>query len=148
MPIKEVIKQFNFPKKDLINLVLDINSYENCLPWCKNSRILNIKESNLQKIIHADLEIGYKSISDVYSSEVVFDKKKSKIIVKSLSGPIDKLSNIWTFKKITKNTCEVHFFIEIELSNFILNKIFSKFFNIGFNKILSSFEQWAKKILD
>lgn len=148
MPIKEVIKQFNFPKKDLINLVLDINSYETFLPWCKNSRILNIKESNLQKIIHADLEIGYKSISDVYTSEVVFDKKKSKIIVKSLSGPIDKLSNIWTFKKITKNTCEVHFFIEIELSNFILNKIFSKFFNIGFNKILSSFEQRAKKILD
>ena len=84
MPIKEVIKQFNFPKKDLINLVLDINSYETFLPWCKNSRILNIKESNLQKIIHADLEIGYKSISDVYTSEVVFDKKKSKIIVKSL----------------------------------------------------------------
>ena len=59
-----------------------------------------------------------------------------------------KLSNIWTFKEITKKSCEVHFFIEIELNNFLLNKIFSKFFDIGFDKILSSFEKRAKKILD
>ena len=148
MPRKEVVKQFNFSKKDLINLVLDINSYKNFLPWCKSSKILNIKESSLQKIIQADLEIGYKKICDVYTSEVVFDKKNSKISVKSLSGPIDKLYNIWTFKEITKNTCEVHFFIEIELNNFFLNKIFSKFFDVGFDKILSSFEERAKKILD
>jgi coenzyme Q-binding protein COQ10 len=148
LPIKETVKHFNFSKKDLINLVLDINSYKFFLPWCKNSIILNIEESDLQKVIQADLEIGYKKISDVYTSEVVFDKKKSKITVKSLSGPINRLSNIWTFREISKNTCEVHFFIEIELNNFFLNKIFSKSFDIGFDKILLSFEQRAKKIID
>ena len=148
MPIKNVVKQFNFSKNSLINLVLDIDSYKLFLPWCKNSKILKIKENDLKKIIHADLEIGYKNISDIYTSQVVFDKKKSKIMVKSLSGPIDKLSNIWTFKEITKKSCEVNFFIEIELNNFLLNKIFSKFFDIGFDKILSSFEKRAKKILD
>ena len=147
MPIKKLVKQFNFSKKSLVNLVLDIDSYKLFLPWCKNSKILKIEENDLKKIIYADLEIGYKNINDVYTSEVIFDKKKSKIFVKSLSGPINKLSNIWTFKEITKNTCEVHFFIEIELNNFFLNTIFSKFFDIGFNKILSSFEKRAKKIL-
>ena len=147
MPIKKLVKQFNFSKNSLINLVLEIDNYKLFLPWCKNSKILKIKENDLKKIIYADLEIGYKNINDVYTSEVIFDKKKSKIFVKSLSGPINKLSNIWTFKEITKKSCEVNFFIEIELNNFLLNKIFSKFFDIGFDKILSSFEKRAKKIL-
>lgn len=145
MPIKKVIKKFNFPKNDLIELVLDINCYKDFLPWCKNSNILKIKEDNLKKIIHADLEIGYKLITDIYTSEVFFDKKKSKISVKSISGPIKKLSNVWSFKEISKTSCEVHFFIEIELNNLLLNAMFSKFFDIGFEKILSSFEDRAKK---
>ena len=73
-----------------------------------------------------------------------FDKKKSEIIVKSLSGPIKKLSNIWSFKDIDKFSCEVNFFIEIELNNLLLNSMFGKFFDIGFEKILSSFEDRAK----
>lgn len=144
MPIKKVVKKFNFPKNDLIKLVLDIDDYKEFLPWCKSSKILKIDEDGIQKIIHADLEIGYKLITDTYTSEVVFDKKKSEIIVKSLSGPIKKLSNIWSFKDINESSCEVNFFIDIELNNFLLNVMFSKFFDIGFEKILSSFEDRAK----
>ncbi len=144
MPIKKVVKKFNFPKNDLIKLVLDIDNYNEFLPWCKSSKILKIDEDSTKKIIHADLEIGYKLITDTYTSEVVFDKKKSEIIVKSLSGPIKKLSNIWSFKDINESSCEVNFFIEIELNNLLLNAMFSKFFDIGFEKILSSFEDRAK----
>jgi coenzyme Q-binding protein COQ10 len=144
LPIKKVVKKFNFPKNDLIELVLDIDSYNEFLPWCKSSKVLKIYEDSIKKIIHADLEIGYKLITDTYTSEVVFDKKKSEIIVKSLSGPIKKLSNIWSFKDINESSCEVNFFIEIELNNLLLNAMFGKFFDIGFEKILSSFEDRAK----
>ena len=144
MPIKKVVKKFNFPKNDLIELVLDIDNYNEFLPWCKSSKILKIDEDSVKKIIHADLEIGYKLIADTYTSEVFFDKKKSEIIVKSLSGPIKKLSNIWSFKDIDEFSCEVDFFIEIELNNLLLNAMFSKFFDVGFEKILSSFEDRAK----
>ena len=144
MPIKKVVKKFNFPKNDLIKLVLDIDNYNEFLPWCKSSKILKIDEDSVKKIIHADLEIGYKLIADTYTSEVFFDKKKSEIIVKSLSGPIKKLSNIWSFKDIDEFSCEVNFFIEIELNNLLLNAMFSKFFDVGFEKILSSFEDRAK----
>ena len=75
MPIKKVVKKFNFPKNDLIELVLDIDNYKEFLPWCKSSKILKIDEDSVKKIIHADLEIGYKLIADTYTSEVFFDKK-------------------------------------------------------------------------
>ena len=134
MPIKKVVKKFDFPKKELINLILDINNYKDFLPWCKNSIVTNDREENSKRIIFADLEIGYKQIADTYTSEVIFDIENSQIIVKPVSGPIKKLTNIWQFKEITKKSCEVNFYIEIELNNFILNTVFEKFFDAGDRK--------------
>ena len=147
MPIKKVVKKFDFPKKELINLILDINNYKDFLPWCKNSIVTNDREENAKRIIFADLEIGYKQIADTYTSEVIFDIENSQIIVKPVCGPIKKLTNIWKFKEITEKSCEVNFYIEIELNNFILNTVFEKFFDAGFEKILTSFENQAKKVL-
>ena len=147
MPIKKVVKKFDFPKKELINLILDINNYKDFLPWCKNSIVTDDREENTKRIIFADLEIGYKQIADTYTSEVIFDRENSQIIVKPVSGPIKKLTNIWKFKEITEKSCEVNFYIEIELNNFILNSVFEKFFDAGFEKILTSFENQAKKVL-
>jgi coenzyme Q-binding protein COQ10 len=147
LPIKKVVKKFDFPKKELINLILDINNYKDFLPWCKNSIVTYDREENSKRIIFADLEIGYKQIADTYTSEVIFDIENSQIIVKPVSGPIKKLTNIWEFKEITEKSCEVNFYIEIELNNFILNNVFEKFFDAGFEKILTSFENQAKKVL-
>ena len=147
MPIKKVVKKFDFPKKELINLILDINNYKDFLPWCKNSIVTNDREENSKRIIFADLEIGYKQIADTYTSEVIFDRENSQIIVKPVCGPIKKLTNIWKFKEITEKSCEVNFYIEIELNNFILNSVFEKFFDAGFEKIFTSFENQAKKVL-
>ena len=147
MPIKKVVKKFDFPKKELINLILDINNYKDFLPWCKNSIITDDREENTKRIIFADLEIGYKQIADTYTSEVIFDRENSQIIVKPVCGPIKKLTNIWKFKEITEKSCEVNFYIEIELNNFILNSVFEKFFDAGFEKIFTSFENQAKKVL-
>jgi coenzyme Q-binding protein COQ10 len=148
LPIKKVVKKFDFPKNELINLILDINNYKDFLPWCKNSIVTDDREENTKRIIFADLEIGYKQIADTYTSEVIFDRENSQIIVKPVSGPIKKLTNIWQFKEITKKSCEVNFYIEIELNNFILNTVFEKFFDAGFEKIFTSFENQAKKVLD
>ena len=147
MPIKKVVKKFDFPKKELINLILDINNYKDFLPWCNNSIVTDDREENTKRIIFADLEIGYKQIADTYTSEVIFDRENSQIIVKPVSGPIKKLTNIWKFKEITEKSCEVNFYIEIELNNFILNTVFEKFFDAGFEKIFTSFENQAKKVL-
>ena len=148
MPIKKVVKKFDFPKKELINLILDISNYKDFLPWCKNSIVTNDREENAKRIIFADLEIGYKQIADTYTSEVIFNRENSQIIVNPVSGPIKKLTNIWKFKEITEKSCEVNFYIEIELNNFILNTVFEKFFDAGFEKIFTSFENQAKKVLD
>jgi len=93
------------------------------------------------------LEIGFKSFNEIYTSKVFYDYKKSKIKVTCLKGNIKKLSNIWEFKAIDKKSCTLDFWIDIELKNPIINILFNKFFDYGFEKILESFQQRAKETI-
>ena len=147
MPVKKITKSFNYSKEDLIELVLRIEDYKFFLPWCINSKILTSNKNKEDLKITADLEIGFKSFREVYTSKVLYDNKSSKIEVTSISRNIKKLLNIWEFEIIDKKSCTVNFFIDIELKNPIINIIFSKFFNYGFEKILNSFEQRARETI-
>ena len=147
MPVKKITKKFNYSRKDLIELVLKIDDYKFFLPWCINSKILTIEKNKGDLKIIADLDIGFKSFREIYTSEVIYNYQNSKIAVTSISGNIKKLINIWEFEEIDKKSCNVVFFIDIELKNPIINILFSKFFNYGFEKILNSFEQRAKETI-
>jgi coenzyme Q-binding protein COQ10 len=147
LPVKKITKKFNYSRKDLIELVLKIDHYKFFLPWCINSKILTIEKNKEDLKIIADLDIGFKSFREIYTSEVIYNNQNSKITVTSISGNIKKLINIWEFEEIDKKSCNVVFFIDIELKNPIINILFSKFFNYGFEKILNSFEQRAKETI-
>jgi coenzyme Q-binding protein COQ10 len=147
LPVKKITKKFNYSRKDLIELVLKIDDYKLFLPWCINSKILTIDKNKGDLKIIADLDIGFKSFREIYTSEVIYNNQNSKIAVTSISGNIKKLINIWEFEEIDKKSCNVVFFIDIELKNPIINILFSKFFNYGFEKILNSFEQRAKETI-
>ena len=147
MSVKKITKKFNYSKKDLIELVLKIEDYKFFLPWCINSKILTINKKKKDLKIIADLDIGVKSFREIYTSEVIYNNQNSKIEVTSINGNIKKLLNIWEFEEIDKKSCKVIFFIDIELKNPIVNILFNKFFNYGFEKILNSFERRAKETI-
>ena len=144
MPKKNITKKFYYPLELVENLILDIDNYKEFLPWCTNSKIISKKKNKDSIEIIADLEIGYSFAKDVYTSNVKYDIIKKKIIVNAIDGPLKILENIWILNQISKNECEVEFFINLELKNVILNKMLDKMFDIGFEKILNSFEKRAK----
>ena len=144
MPKKNIIKKFTYPLDLIENLILDIDNYKEFLPWCTNSKIISKKKNKNSIEIIADLEIGYSFAKDVYTSHVKYDLETNKIIVNAIDGPLKILENIWILNKINENECEVQFFINLELKNIILNNMLDKMFDIGFNKILNSFEERAK----
>tara|TARA_B100000963_G_scaffold170835_1_gene148647 strand:- start:3700 stop:4152 length:453 start_codon:yes stop_codon:yes gene_type:complete len=144
LPKKNITKKFYYSLELIESLILDIDSYKDFLPWCTNSKVISKKQNKDSIVITADLEIGYLFAKDVYTSHVKYDTKTKKIIVNAIDGPLKTLENIWTLKKINENECDVKFFINLELKNIILNKMLDKMFDIGFKKILNSFEQRAK----
>ena len=132
-------------KKDLIEMVLDIEKYPDFVPWCMEGKINEKKESEEFIEINADLRVGKKFINEVYSSLVLYSKTEDTIIVTNISGPLKRLKNEWRFKEINKKT-QLIFTIDFELKNSFLNMIIKNSFNFGLNKIADAFEDRAKKI--
>ena len=132
-------------KKNLINLVLDIEKYKEFVPWCLDSIVHERKDTEVNTEIKADLKVGKKFLNETYSSLVLYSKKKDLISVTNLDGPLKYLKNEWKFKEINNKTL-LKFSINFELKNNFLNLIMKNSINFGLNKIADAFEQRAIKL--
>jgi|TARA_B110000967_G_C18446726_1_gene345830 coenzyme Q-binding protein COQ10 len=132
-------------KKNLIDMILDIEKYPDFVPWCMEGKVHERKESKEFIDIKADLRVGKKFINEVYSSLVLYSKKENTITVTNIEGPLKYLKNEWKFKEINRKT-QLEFSIDFELKNSFLNIIMKNSFNFGLNKIADAFEKRAKKL--
>ena len=140
--IKKII---SCKKKQLIEMVLDIEKYPEFVPWCIEGVIHDKNESEDLITFNGDLKVGKSILNETFSSQVSFYKEKDKIIVTNLDGPLKSLKNEWIFKEVN-NATQLEFFIDFELKNPILNAIMKKSFELGLNKIAKSFEERAIKL--
>ena len=147
MPFTSIKKKIPCSKKQLIDMVLDIEKYSEFVPWCLDSKVYDkIDKGNTMEII-ADLTIGKGFIRDTYKSFVIYYKSKDFIQVTNISGPLKHLENKWFFKQVG-NSSEVNFQVDFELKNKILNILMVKSFNIGLKKIAYAFEKRADNLFN
>ena len=147
MPTASIKKTIRCSKKDLIDLVLDIEKYPLFVPWCLDSKIHNkIDKGNTLEII-ADLTIGRSFFRDTYKSLVIYNKTLESIYVTNIDGPLKHLENKWYFKQIGDSS-EINFHVDFELNNRILNVLMIKSFNLGLKKIADSFEKRAGSLFN
>lgn len=140
-------KIVNFTAKQMYELVADIDNYREFLPWCNDSKIIEVTNiDNEKKTLIADLEIGYKNLVYTYRSNVLLNNQELTIKVDFVHGPFKNLDNSWIFKKIDDQSCEIEFFIDFELNVGVLNLLISKFFDKAFKKMVNSFENRANQI--
>ena len=146
MPKASVKRLIECKKKDLINLVLDIEKYPEFVPFCFDAKIYDIKnEGDLNKII-ADLTIGKGPFKDTYKSDVLFNKKTDTILVKNIDGPLNHLSNNWKFTDKKNGITEVTFDIDFEIKNQFLNSLMIVSFQFGLDKIADAFQNRAEEL--
>ncbi|PDH20104.1 MAG: ubiquinone-binding protein [Pelagibacterales bacterium MED-G40] len=134
-------------KKDLIQMVLDIEKYPEFVPWCLEGKIHEKKESEDLIEIKGDLKVGKRFLNETYTSLVLYYKDKDKILVTNIDGPLKHLQNEWKFKEINNQT-QLQFDIDFELKNNLLNMIMKNSFNLGLNKIADAFENRAIKLFN
>ena len=142
MPKASVKRLIECNKKQLIDLVLDIENYPLFIPYCLDSKIYEKKEKDDIISIIADLTIGKGPFKATYKSDVRFYKSTDTIRVTNIAGPLKHLDNKWIF--IEKNNyTEIFFDIDFEIENKFLNIIMSKSFQYGLEKIADSFKKRA-----
>ena len=76
MPRASVKRLIKCEKKQLIDLVLDIEKYPTFVPYCIDARVHEKNVTGDFVNIIADLTIGKGLFKDTYKSDVKFNKKK------------------------------------------------------------------------
>jgi len=147
MPKASIKRNINCSKKDLIDLVLNIEEYPKFIPYCLNAHIYKDESVGNFQYIEADLTIGKGPFKDTYKSDVKFDKKESIIYVKNIEGPLKYLENKWKFDQ-KENFTEVTFDLDFELKNKLLNIFMNKSFKYGLDKIADAFQIRAETLFN
>ncbi|XVN42657.1 MAG: type II toxin-antitoxin system RatA family toxin [Candidatus Rickettsia vulgarisii] len=144
MPHFHQTKILSYDTKELFNLVLNVESYPEFIPWCEAARVISKNDNQ----IIAELVIKLKAFIEKYQSNITFNSSNQlfTIEVEAISGPFKYLKNSWKFSKIDIGT-KVEFFINFQMKLTILDTLVGMFFGEATKKMIDAFEKRAQSLL-
>jgi coenzyme Q-binding protein COQ10 len=124
-----------FRPEQIFDLVADVRSYPEFLPWCVGARIREASGT----LIVADLMIGYKMVRERFTSKVTLNREACRIDVEYADGPFKYLDNHWIFHDHPEG-CLVDFHVDFEFRSALLQKIIATLFNEAVKRMVGAFE--------
>ena len=135
-------KYLPYTAKEMFDLVADISSYPEFLPWCAAARVRKEIQKGVIKQIEADLVISFKVFREKFGSRVILDASKFTIETEYLDGPFRHMHSVWSFNN-SEQGCEVNFNVDFEFKNAMLQSIMGLVFNDAMQRIVRAFERRA-----
>jgi coenzyme Q-binding protein COQ10 len=127
----------------MYDLVADVASYPQFLPWTAAARIRSVTpQVDGSDIMLADLVISFKVFRERFGSRVVLWPTERRIETEYLDGPFKYLQSTWAFAEAEEG-CEVSFFVDFEFRNKLLQSAAGLFFFDAMQRIVRAFETRA-----
>lgn len=134
----------------MFDLVADVERYPEFLPFCKALTVKRrTQDGEGREVITADMSVGYKMISERFTSRVTLDRAQGRILVEYIDGPFSFLENKWTFTPDSSRAAEgaqVDFFITYEFRSRTLALLAGAVFDRIFHMFAEAFEGRADAI--
>ena len=130
-----------FSAEQMFNLVEDIESYPQFLPWCSGSRILR-REND---IVEGEIEISKAGFHKSFATRNRLDRA-GKIYLSLLEGPFSSLEGVWNFLPLREDASKISLDLEFEIAGKLAGLAFGPVFNQICNTMVTSFTQRAKAI--
>ena len=132
---------------EMFDLVADIERYPEFVPLCTALRVRHRRpERDGRETLVADMTVGYKVIRERFTSRVMLDKPRLKVVVEYIDGPFSHLENIWTFRDEADRGSRIGFFIDYEFRSRTLGSVMGSLFDTAFRKFARAFEERADAI--
>ncbi|MBN9565625.1 MAG: type II toxin-antitoxin system RatA family toxin [Alphaproteobacteria bacterium] len=141
MPRHREVKRLSITSDKLYDLVSDVRSYPEFLPWCVGA----VVHSQTEECIIADLKIGYKFFQEGFTSEVKLTPK-SRIDVRYTDGPFKYLENHWIFRPTEDGGTEIEFYVDFEFKSFFMQNLIELLFTEAVHKMVVAFEKRAEEV--
>ncbi|WP_347989951.1 type II toxin-antitoxin system RatA family toxin [Methylomonas sp. AM2-LC] len=130
-----------FSALQMYELVADIESYPQFLPWCSGSRILR-REND---IVEGEIQIAKAGFHKSFATRNRLERG-GKIYLSLLDGPFSSLEGVWNFLALREDASKISLDLEFEISGKLTSLAFGPVFNQICNTMVSSFTQRAKTI--
>ncbi len=131
-------EDINIDIDTIFNLINDIKSYPNYLPWCTKSEVKSAE------IIIGKIFISKSFINWNFSTKNTIKKNKS-ISLELVDGPFESLTGKWLFSPINQFNTRVSLDIDYKFKSSIIELSIEPIFSSIMNSILKSFVQEAFK---
>ncbi|MFY0621428.1 MAG: type II toxin-antitoxin system RatA family toxin [Pelagimonas sp.] len=131
--------------QQMYELVGDVASYPKFLPWTAAARIRSREDKGDHEVMLADLVISFKVFRERFGSRVVLRPTEQIIETEYLDGPFKYLKSNWRFRDHPEG-CEVHFDVDFEFKNVILQKAAGLFFFEAMQRVVKAFEGRAEEL--
>ncbi len=124
----------------MYDLVADIASYQDFLPWCSDARVL----SQVDDHIIASVAIDFKGVKQSFTTQNLLSPSR-RIEMRLLKGPFKRLHGIWQFDALEVLACKVALDVEFEFSSRLLGAVVGPVFDHVANGLVDSFHERARE---
>ncbi len=145
MPTHSETKILPYTAQQMYDLVADVASYPEFLPWTAAARINSEVQKDEATVMEADLIISFKVFREKFGSRVTLFTETRHIDTEYLDGPFKYMKSTWDFRDV-EGGCEVKFFVEFEFRNAILRRLIGLVFNEAMQRVVRAFEGRAKTL--
>jgi coenzyme Q-binding protein COQ10 len=138
MPGIRETRRLPYSAAQMFDLVADVARYPEFLPWVVATRVRSDSEDEMI----ADMLVGFKALREKFASRVR-KHRPDRIEVTYIDGPLRDLDNLWLFRELGPDACEIDFSVEFTFRNALFERLAGQYFDKAFRKMVSAFEARA-----
>ena len=142
MPSHSETRALPYTAEQMYDLVADVAEYPSFIPWISASRVRSVTPEGDHDVMLADLVVGFKMFRERFLSKVTLWESDRRIDTAYIEGPFKHLISTWRFTE-TDSGCEVHFEVDFEFKNRLLQGAAGLFFFEAMQRIVRAFETRA-----
>lgn len=141
MPTVDRSALVRYSANQMFDLVNDIESYPQFLPWCRSARVLSRQEDE----IRATIEIARGRVRKSFTTRNCLNPPET-IELQLVEGPFSHMHGLWHFQDLRDDACKVSLKLEFEFANALLRAAIGPVFNRIADSLVDSFCRRAEQV--
>ena len=138
MPRHTEKRSLPYTPEQLFDLVADVKSYADFLPWVAAVRVRSDSETETV----ADLVVGFRALKETFTSRVA-KRRPHEIETDYVEGPLKYLHNRWTFAPDGQGGTIVDFCVDFAFRSRIFETLAGQMFDRALRRMIGAFEERA-----
>jgi ribosome-associated toxin RatA of RatAB toxin-antitoxin module len=141
MPHVERSVYVHYSAEQMFDLVEDVESYPQFLPWCAGSRVIADHEGG----VDASVDIAYRGIRTRFTTRNQH-RYPEQIRLALIEGPFRSLNGHWNFIALRAGACKVHLALDYQFASGLLGRAIAPVFDAIADSLVDSFARRAEEL--